>query len=125
MVFPEEQAEAQLMLCPHDFPPNYTREFCHPDDYVVRAGTTGTRDLIFSRRHGPHNRLLARLSWSVPGGTLPMTFVLDTGAPKHLYLSRRPLDTLERAGRVTSEPPTDVLYCVIQGRKCPVELTPP
>ena len=122
MVFPEEQAEEQLLLCPHDFPPHYSRDYCHPDDYKVATGHV--RTLMFNHRHGTYNRLLARLSWQVPSGTLPMTFVLDTGAPKHMYLSQRALSLLEQAGRVTSDPDTDLLYCVIDNRKCPIELTP-
>lgn len=123
MVFPEEQAEEQLLLCPHDFPPNYTRDYCHPDDYVIISDSV--RELVFNHRHGTYNRLLARLAWQVTGGVCPMTFVLDTGAPKHLYLCQRALNLLEEAGRITTDPDTDLLYCVIDQRKCPVELTPP
>ena len=125
MIFPELAAEEQLRLCPQDFPENFTKDYCHPDDYKVFERRVD-KQLIFNHRQGKFNRLLLRVCWRTKAEEyVPMTFVLDTGAPKHLYLSQRAIRTLQSHGTLHTDDDTDLLYVIVDGRKCPVETTPP
>ncbi len=63
----------------------------HPDDYKV----TDAFDPQFICHS--HHKLIARVAWKIPNGAfLPMSFVCDTKAPSHLYLSKDALDALEK-----------------------------
>ena len=125
MVFPELETEEQLLLCPQDFPENYTKDYCHPDDYKVYEREI-EKQHIFNHRQGKFNRLLLRVCWrTTQDRYIPMTFVLDTGAPKHFYLSQKAIQTLQGHGILHTDDDTDLLYVIINRRKCPVETTPP
>ena len=85
MVFPELEAEEQLLLCPQDFPDNYTKDYCHPEDYKVFEHAV-EKQLMFNHRQGKFNRLLLRACWRTAHEKyIPMTFVLDTGACGFLF----------------------------------------
>lgn len=124
MIFPEEEEEVkQMLLCAEDFPPNYVN-FAHPQDYHVSSQPIEPEH-IFSHRQGTHNRLLWRVSWDIGDGKfMPMTFMLDTGAPKQLYLSQPALSKLEEIGLLKIDEDTDACWVQLFGRKCGVERTP-
>ena len=123
MIFPEVEVAEQMLLCAEDFPPNYIN-FAHPQDYHVSSQPIDPQH-IFSHRHGNRNRLLWRVSWDIGDDKfLPMTFVLDTGAPKHLYLSQTALNKLEEVRVLMTDEDTDALWVQLFGRKCGVERTP-
>lgn len=123
MVHPEEASTEQLLLCPEDYPQNY-RGLAHPDDYLVSAAPIAP-EYVFNHRQGRHNRLLLRISWKLSDGAFaPATFVVDTGAPKHLYLCEQLMRLLEVNGVVQEDADNDLAYVVVAGRKCPVEATP-
>lgn len=90
MNYPEDK-----LLCDDDFPSNYLH-MAHPEDYTLQDNPV--KSFIIHSKHGRHYRLLARVSWKVNGGYIPMTFVCDTGAPKHLYLSSTASDVLAEYG---------------------------
>lgn len=57
-----------------------------------------------------------------------MTFVLDTGAPKQLYLCQAALNKLEDLGMIrmmNTDEDMDAQWVQLFGRKCGVERTPP
>ena len=53
-----------------------------------------------------------------------MSFLLDTGAPKHLYLCDEAMNALEAAGLTAEDEDTDIRYTKLFGRNCVIELTP-
>jgi hypothetical protein len=54
---------------------------------------------------------------------VPYTFVCDTGAPIHIYLSEPALTVLERAGRIGTDE-LGSLFVTIAGRKAAIRVTP-
>ena len=123
MVFPEEEVVEQMLLCAEDFPPDYVN-FAHPQDYHVSSQPIEP-ECIFNHRQGTHNRLLWRVSWDIGNRKfMPMTFVLDTGAPKQMYLSQTALSKLEELGLLKTDEDTEARWVQLFGRKCGVERTP-
>eukprot|EP00667_Euglena_gracilis_P024136 EG_transcript_27576 len=79
--------EGELLLQDADFPPNYIN-FAHPDDYTIQPQAI-QQEHIYLHRHPAHKRLLLRVSLKLRQNEfVPMTFVIDTGAPQPLWLGR-------------------------------------
>ena len=92
----EENAitKEELLLHDEDFPDNYVH-MAHPDDYKEVSGFEP--QFIMHSHFGHHNRLIVRAAWKVSDTTfIPMSFVCDTGAPSHMYLSSKALYTLQK-----------------------------
>ena len=84
----------ELLLHDEDFPENYIN-MVHPTDYEVTNSYKS--EFIMHSRFGRHNRLIARISWRVSDNTyMPISFVCDTGAPSHFYLSLNTLNKLSK-----------------------------
>jgi len=108
----------ELLLHDEDFPDNY-RYMAHPDDYKETA--TFDPQFIYHSHIGKHNRLIARIAWKVPTTNerslqekldsrtpenykmIPMSFVCDTGAPSHFYLSKKALQVLQEYGIIKED----------------------
>lgn len=109
-----------------DFPSNY-KNMAHPDDYTEVENFSP--QFIYHSHFGKHNRLIARVAWKISDTVMiPMSFICDTGAPKHLYLSQEALETLAKY-RLISEGETETLYVKIhknitQTFNAPFEETP-
>ncbi len=113
-----ESLEAKQLMA-EDFP--WRRQDDNPSDYI-KSSTPITPEFIFHHVRGKHNRLWMRASWKLASGEfVPISFLLDTGAPKHLYLSERAMSILEEAGLIVEEYDTDVQFVHVFGRKCSVE----
>lgn len=69
-----------------DFPPHF-RNFAHPDDYKITSQAIAP-EYLYHTQMGRHNRLIFRISFRTnsPHRYASMSFVVDTGAPKHMYL---------------------------------------
>ena len=79
-------AEELVALMPSDYP-DYFKDCAHPDDYKVFGKPVFE---AIDHYHMFHSRLHVRLSWRLAESAfLPMTFVVDTGAPRYFYLCRR------------------------------------
>ena len=67
-----------------DFPDNFV-DMHHPDDYMPLRDPIS--ELIFHRRTD-HSRLFLRICIKITDTNyIPITFVLDTGAPSQLYIN--------------------------------------
>jgi len=87
----------------------------HPDDY--KEIDTFEPQFIYHLHVGKHNRLIARIAWKLPGGkVVPMSFVCDTGAPSHFYLSKKALDVLQKH-RLIKEYDRETQYVKVQANK--------
>jgi hypothetical protein len=121
MVEQDDAADADLLLQEFDFPENYAN-MAHPEDGNITS-TPITPEFIRHSRRG-HFRMLVRISFQLGDDRfVPFTFVCDTGAPIHLYLSEPALTVLEAAGRIS----TDELgsqFVIVAGRKAAVRVTP-
>ena len=85
----------ELLLHDEDFPKNYVN-MRHPEDYIIFAEFKP--QFICHSYFGRHNRLIARVAWKVSDNVMiPMSFVCDTGAPSHLYLSTEAMEVLNNA----------------------------
>ena len=112
-----------LLLVAEDFPLDF-KQGRHPDDYTTTVAPM-ERKHIFHHIRGRHNRLWTRMSWKlIDGAFMPISFLLDTGAPKHMYLSKEALDVLERHGMVYVDEDMDLQYVKMFGRRIPVDPTP-
>jgi hypothetical protein len=79
----------ELLLHDEDFPDNYIH-MAHPEDY--KEVSNFVPQFIMHSHFGRHNRLIVRAAWKAQDDTLiPMSFVCDTGAPSHIYLSNKAL----------------------------------
>lgn len=117
-------ADSDIALCAEDYPTDFV---CgrHPADYIVSNAPISPAH-IYHHARGRHNRLWFRVSWFRPQDQnyVAMSFLLDTGAPKHMNLSHEAMCTLEDSGLVCVDDDMDIQYVKLAGRKCPVELTP-
>jgi hypothetical protein len=100
-------------------PPN----FVHPED--LKEGKEPIIPEYIRQKKPGHHRLLFRVSFKLGTGKfVPLTFICDTGAPSHFYLSRQALAALEAGGRVLVDGELDYMYVVIAGKKAIVKETP-
>ena len=91
----------ELLLHDEDFPSNY-HNMAHPDDY--KPINTFDPQFVYHSYHGRHDRLIARVAWKVSDALfVPMSFVCDTGAPSHLYLSKEAYRVLEEYKRLLTD----------------------
>ncbi len=116
-------SEQQLdRLLPEDFP--WQKQEPHPDDYSISSSPIEPQ-LVYHQYRGRHNRLWLRLSWRLAAEKFAaMSFILDTGAPRHLYLSNKALQVLEEAQLTCVSDDLDIAYVYVLGRKCLVEAAP-
>lgn len=117
-------SSADLLLTDADFPSTF-KDFAHPDDYQLHSDPIEPQ-CIFHQYPGGHNRLIYRTSIYIgPGRYTTLSFVCDTGAPKHLYLSPRAVDTLQRYKLLRIDSETDISWVYVKNKKVPVDVTPP
>ena len=84
----------ELLLHDEDFPDDYVH-MAHPSDY--KKTETFPPRFIYHSHYGRHDRLIARVAWKLESGVVPMSFVCDTGAPSHMYLSKEAMEVLDKA----------------------------
>lgn len=76
--------DESIMLQEADFPDYYINKN-HPDDF--KPMHVPICELIYHRLQN-HNRLILRISVKISDGMfIPLTFICDTGAPTHIYIS--------------------------------------
>ena len=115
-------SDQQLTWLPEDFPGR--KQEPHPGDYIVTASPIDPC-FIYHQYPGRQNRLSLRVSWCLgPERFVAMTFILDTGAPNHFYLSNKALQVLEDAEITCVSEDLDIEYVYVFGRKALVETTP-
>lgn len=121
LVEQDDAADADLLLQEFDFPENYVN-MAHPEDGTVTS-TPITPEFIRHSRRG-HFRMLVRFSLRLGDDRFaPYTFVCDTGAPIHIYLSEPAMSLLEAAGRIETDE-LGSLFITIAGRKAAIRVTP-
>lgn len=100
-----------------DFPSNYVNG-AHPEDYTVTDRPI-TPEKILHDAFGANARVLWRVSWRTPDDRyVPLTFVLDTGAPESMYLGHRARETLMTLGVLAVDRELQTTRCVrIWGRR--------
>ena len=111
----------ELMLTDEDFPSFYVNKH-HPDDYKF-SKTPIEKELIFHEHKMRRPRLLLRCSIQLENLFCPMTFVLDTGAPK-VYLSDHAKSILTKYKLNVVDDDLGVGYVKFLGHKYRVEDTP-
>ncbi|KXZ52506.1 hypothetical protein GPECTOR_9g550 [Gonium pectorale] len=112
-----------IVLCAQDFPDGYS-EGRHPDDYV-KMNTAIQPQFILHNQRGRFSRLWWRVSWKLQDGTfVPMSFLLDTSAPKHIYLSEDALNLLEADKQVVHNDDMGAQHVTLFTKKCAVEAMP-
>jgi hypothetical protein len=87
MIEETQVTAGQLLLQDADYPPNFIH-MAHPEDLKESKEPINPEYIRHHKRD--HHRLLFRISFIKleSGKFLPLTFVCDTGAPSHFYLSR-------------------------------------
>lgn len=74
----------------------------HPGDYKVVQEFAP--QYIMDHIMGRNDRPIVRAAWKLPNGAmLPMTFLCDTMAPAHVYLSQRAMKVLRAEGVLESD----------------------
>lgn len=92
-----------FLLTDADYPREYKNK-THPEDYIISANPIVPSMMDFEGRRAGHRRLICRISWQLQDGMfLPMSFVVDTGAPSHFYLCDRAYDLLVEGGRLKKD----------------------
>lgn len=84
--------EEELLLMNDDFP-DYFIDKAHPSDYISFQHPTPIEFIYHKKQY--HNRIIARVSWLVGCSFVPMSFVIDTGAPNGFYLSHKAFQHLQ------------------------------
>ena len=121
LIIDHDSGQADLLLHANGFPENYVN-MAHPNDGKI-VSTPITPELIRNTRRGCY-RMLVRISLRLGDNRfVSYTFVCDTGAPIHFYLSDQALTVLQAAGRIeTTEFGSE--FITIAGKKAAVRLTP-
>ena len=121
MVDQDDAADADLLLQEYDFPENFVN-MAHPEDGIVQANPIPPEYIRHTRRG--RFRMLVRISLRLGDDRFaPYTFVCNTSAPLHIYLSEPALGVLEEAGRIGTDE-LGSLFIVIDGRKAAIRVTP-
>jgi predicted aspartyl protease len=122
MVEAGAEATAEMMLQEADFPPNFVH-MAHPGDRI-QSNTPIETEYIEHQGSFGHHRLIVRVSFRLQSGQyVPLSFVVDTGAPFHFYLADEAVSILKQGNRlVQDEVGTD--YMNVLGRKVLVHETP-
>lgn len=95
--------EIEILLQDADFPKEYI-DMAHPEDYVISANPIEPSFIDFQGRRFGHNRLIMRVSFELENSLyVPMSFVVDTGAPFHFYMSDKGFDVLKDGGRILKD----------------------
>ena len=84
------------MIGRHDFPEHYVN-MKHPQDYEVMDSAIQPELIVHN--NGIHARLILRISWRAGTKYVPMSFIVDTGAPFPFYFSE-PGSAIMRAHRL-------------------------
>jgi len=96
------ESRVELLLQPSDFPKNFV-DMAHPEDFIP-TNTPIDPDLFDHEGHYGHHRLILRVSFLTKHDDyIPLTFVVDTGAPFHFYLSAKGTEALEKGGRLLTD----------------------
>ena len=106
-----------------DFPDQYVN-MQHPDDYKVVSEPFVE---YINHSSGYKHRLIVRVCWQKSSTEfMPMSFVLDSGAPGHLYLSSKAQSMLEGMGRIHQDTEAFTAFVDILGAgQFPVQPSPP
>jgi hypothetical protein len=115
-----EVTVGDLLLQDADYPP-YFKHMQHPED--LKECTQPIIPEYIRHHQRGHHRLLFRVSFKMDNGAfIPLTFLCDTGAPSHFYLSREAYKVLEEGGRILGDELLD--YMVVNEAKVAVRATP-
>jgi hypothetical protein len=112
-----------MAIGPQDFPPNFLQTMQHPDDYQPQSSPITPEYIL--HRNGIHSRLIFRISFysSSIDKYIPMSFIVDTGAPAPFYFGSVALSCLQAHGLLhEDEDGNDFLS--IQQRKINYSCTP-
>ena len=122
----EPACTATVLLSDDDFPADYVHHQ-HPDDLKPLPHPLPV--IAFYHENGKNRRLHLRVSFKVSDTLfVPLSFVLDTGAPMYFYLSRKARALLKTYGLVRTDE-TDVERLTIhygenQQFRAPIEVIP-
>lgn len=123
----DESAEGMgdILLSDADFPETYVN-WAHPEDYIPVDKPFKPEYMYHHSASYKHARLLMRACFEIITSKkfLPMTFVLDTGAPKPLYLSEKALPLFTKESLLKVDKEMMVQYTQIYGRNYVVEPMP-
>jgi hypothetical protein len=122
LVDQDDAADADLLLEEYDFPENFVN-MAHPEDGIIKGNPIAPEFIRHSRR-GHFFRMLVRIYLRLGDHRfVPYTFVCDTGAAIHIYLSEPALVVLEKAGRIGTDE-LGSLFVTIDGRRAAIRVTP-
>lgn len=114
-----------ILLCDADFPDHFVN-WAHPEDYIA-VDKAFKPEYIYHHSNGyKHSKLLMRTCFELSKSKkfLPMTFVLDTGVSKPLYLSEKALSFFDKEGLLKVDTDLMVGYTTIFGRNVLTESLP-
>ncbi len=113
-----------VLIGKQDFPDEYGKTLSHPDDYI-RVEECMTPTIIYNDGEDKNERIIARFSWKSDDGKtyIPMSFICDTGATRHIFLSDAAFALL-RVIRSIKKDELGTRYVVINGRKTALLPTP-
>jgi len=104
------------MITSKDFLAEY-QNCAHPGDYNIRQDTPPAIAYVHHHDHGRHNKLICRMPWVLTTDTyFMMSFIVDTGAPRHLYLSSTAMSLLEENGVIHKDNDIALTYVILNGR---------
>jgi hypothetical protein len=126
MIIDEEAmtpVEEELLLRDEDFPSTFVNK-AHPQDYILSASSIVSEYIFHEYRGLRHPRLIWRVSYKLgEHAYMPISFVLDTGAPK-MYLCSHLMNILIERELVVKDHDMEVVYMMMLGHKFVVEETP-
>jgi hypothetical protein len=121
----ESEGMQDILLSDADFPRNYVN-WAHPDDYIPIDKPFKPEYTYHHSTSYKHYRLLMRVCFELSESKkfLPMSFVLDTGLPKPLYLSEKAMSIFTSNGLLKLDKKMQLQYIKIYDRNYVVEPIP-
>ncbi|KAJ3224779.1 hypothetical protein HK099_007898 [Clydaea vesicula] len=101
------------LLLPEDYPKifrNPQKLYAHPEDYL--SDKEPITPQLFLYKDGPRSRLFLRISLKINDGFTAATFLLDTGACPHMYISSQ-LKELIRKRIMMDDAGSDFIKCKV------------
>ena len=101
-----------ILVDTRDFPNSWIN-MCHPDDNKIRRGQLISTEFIYNHGIGKIERTLLRTAAKGDNGyNCSISFIVDTGCPLPILLSKQSMEALISMDRILEDDKGDLYMCI-------------